>query len=255
MRRLVGVLGALLLLTACGRDTGGPAVRGGDALTGALTVFAAASLTEAFTDAKATLEREHAGLTVTYVFAGSQALAQQITDGAPADVVATADAATMQKLQAAQLVQAPTVFAHNTLSIAVAPGNPKHIGGLDDLARPDVIVVLADPSVPVGKYAAAALAHAGVIVRPRSLELDVKAALAKVTAGEADAAIVYVTDVRAAGAKADQVAIAAADNQPVDYPIAVVSASRHQAAARALLHELSSGAGRTALRAHGFRTP
>ncbi|MEY2568824.1 MAG: molybdate transport system substrate-binding protein [Actinomycetota bacterium] len=257
MRRPVGVLAVLLLLGACGNDSGPAATapRQADALTGSLTVFAAASLTEAFTDAKATMERGHTGLTITYNFAGSQALAQQITDGAPADVVATADTTTMQKLQDAQLVEAPTVFAHNTLAIAVAPGNPKHIARLADLARPDVIVVLADPSVPVGKYAAAALAHAGVTVHPRSLELDVKAALAKVKAGEADAAIVYVTDARATGAKAGQVAIAAADNQPADYPIAVVNASTHKTAARALLRELSTGAGRTALRARGFRTP
>jgi molybdate transport system substrate-binding protein len=151
------------------------------------------------------------------------------------------------------LVEAPTTFATNRLAIAVAPGNPKGIEGLADLARPDLSVVLADPSVPVGAYAAAALEHAGVTLEPRSLELDVKAALAKVTAGEADAAIVYVTDVLAATGKADRVAIADADNQFVAYPIAVVRASRHTQAARELLRALTTGPGRTALRARGFR--
>lgn len=244
---------AAALLAACSNPAEAPATSSAPALTGGLTVFAAASLTDAFTDAKAVIEGEHRGLSITYNFAGSQVLVQQITEGAPADLVATADAASMDKLVAADLVEQPVVFARNALAIAVAPGNPKGIDGLADLADPDLVVVLADPSVPVGAYAAASLQHAGVEVQPRSLELDVKAALAKVTAGEADAAIVYATDVRAAGSRASSVAIPDADNQVVAYPIAVVRDSEHRRAARDLRRELTDGPGQRALRAHGFR--
>ena len=243
----------LVLLVACGNDREPPAVRAPDALTGNLTVFAAASLTDAFTDAEPLIEGEHRALSITFNFAGSQVLVQQITQGAPADIVATADEKTMDALVRADLVEQPKVFARNSLAIAVAPGNPKGVKGLVDLARSDLTVVLADPSVPVGGYAAAALEHAGVSVEPRSLELDVKAALAKVTVGEADAAIVYATDVLAAKGKADRVAIVDADNQFVAYPIAVVRASGHKRAARELVGAITTGPGRTTLRARGFR--
>jgi len=252
MRRPWAVLGAVALLAACSRPEDAPAVRVADTLTGGLTVFAAASLADAFTDAEAVIEREHRGLSITFNFAGSQILVQQITEGAPADVVATADTKTMDEMVAAGLVERPAVLARNTLVIAVEPGNPEGITGLADLARPDLAVVLADPSVPVGAYAAAALDHAGVTVRPKSFELDVKAALAKVTAGEADAAIVYATDVTAAKGRAASVAVADADNQVVTYPIAVVRATAHKGAARELVTELARGRGRASLRAHGF---
>jgi molybdate transport system substrate-binding protein len=243
---------AATLLSGC-NDEPSPVVNKADELRGDVTVFAAASLTDAFTDAKAVIERAHPHGTITFSFAGSQMLVQQVLDGAPADIVATADTATMDKLVGAKRVEGPTTLAHNTLAIAVAPGNPKEVTGLADLARPDLTVVLADPSVPVGAYAAAALRHADVAVKPRSLELDVKAALAKVIAGEADAAIVYATDVLAAQGRADRVAIADADNQFVSYPIAVVRGTPHLRAARALLIELTDGPGRAALRARGFR--
>ena len=250
MRRLPGVLCAVLLLVGCG---GGESPQGADELTGSLTVFAAASLTDALTAAEPAIERAHEGLSVTSNFAGSQVLVQQIIEGAPADIVATADTKRMDKLVDAGLVEEPRTLARNALAIAVAPGNPKRIGGLADLARADIAVVLADPSVPVGAYAAASLNDAGVTVRPRSLELDVKAALAKVTSGEADAAIVYVTDVLVAKGRAATVAIPDEDNQFVVYPIAVVRASGQKAAARALLRALTEGPGQAALRAHGFR--
>ena len=253
MQRLWAVLGALVALAACNSAKEAPPVGATDALRGELIVFAAASLTDAFTDAEPAIERAHRGLSITHNFAGSQVLVQQITQGAPADVVATADTRTMDTLVAAKLVEKPVTLARNTLAIAVAPGNPKEVTGLVDLARGDLAVVLADPSVPVGAYAAASLQRAGVTVEPRSLELDVKAALAKVTAGEADAAIVYATDVLAAKDRAASVAIPDADNQFVAYPIAVVRASAHKRAARALLAELTEGPGQVALRARGFR--
>ena len=253
MRRLWAVLGAVALLATCSNDAEPPPRNAADQVRGELVVFAAASLTEAFDDAKAVIEREHPNVTITYNFAGSQVLVQQIRNGAPADIVATADTRTMEALVDAKLVEKPSVFARNSLAIAVAPGNPKGVEGLADLARADVITVVADPSVPVGAYAAAALRLAGVTVKPRSFELDVKAALAKVTAGEADAAIVYATDVLAAKGRTDSVTIPDAVNQFVAYPIAVVRASPRKQAANALVEELTAGPGRSALRARGFR--
>ena len=176
----------------------------------------------------------------------------QIQNGAPADVVATADQASMQTLVAASLVEAPTVFTRNRLEIAVAPGNPKGIKGLADLAAPGLTVVLADASVPAGKFAKQALQKAGVTVTPKSLELDVKSVLQKVAIGEADAGIVYVTDVTAARTSVARVPIPDAQNVIATYPIAVVKASKHHTAAAAFVDEIVAGSGQHALQAQGF---
>src|SRR2546429_2709389 len=136
-------------------------------------------------------------LQVSYSYAGTQTLTSQLTQGAEADVFASADAAHMATLQNAGLIAGTSrVFAHNRLEIAVAKGNPKGIHSLADLARNGLVVVLADPSVPAGKYAQQALTNAGVTIRPASLELQVTAVLTKVSLGEADAGIVYVSDVK-----------------------------------------------------------
>jgi molybdate transport system substrate-binding protein len=217
-------------------------------------VFAAASLTEAFGNERTTLQSEQPGLDVTLNFAGSGTLVTQIQQGAPADVIATADTASMQKLVDAGLVETPTVFAHNKLAIIVAVGNPKGIRTLADLARPDVTVVLADPSVPAGKYAAQILTKADVTVEPKSLETDVKSATARVTSGEADAAIVYVTDVQSAGGKAEAVDIPDSQNVVADYPIAIVKATEHHGAAAAFVDAITKGSGQQTLRASGFLT-
>jgi molybdate transport system substrate-binding protein len=243
MRRIARVLAIALSLSVgiggCGGSSSG---------NGPVTVFAAASLSAVF-DAPWT------GVHPTFNFAGSQALATQIQQGAPADVFASADPKNMQKLVDAGLVETPKVFARNSLEIVVAAGNPKHVAGLADLARTDLIVVLADASVPAGNYAEQALAKAGVTVKPKSLELDVKATLAKVTSGEADAAIVYATDVQAAGAKVTGVAIPDAQNVVASYPIAIVKATKHRKAAQAFVDAVLSTAGQRALTAQGFRSP
>lgn len=245
-------LTAALVAGACGSGGGASGDRSRSALSGSVTVFAAASLTEAFNQEKATLAARAPALSLTYSFAGSQTLAQQIIQGARADVFASADDKTMQRLVDAKLVEAPRAFARNQLEIAVAPGNPKHVGGLSDLVRPDLVVVLEDPSVPAGSYSQQALARAGARVRPRSLELDVKSALAKVTSGEADAAIVYASDVQAAGSKASGVTIPTAQNVVATYPIAVVRTGANHAGAAAFVQEVLSGSGQAALEAHGF---
>ena len=208
-----------------------------------ITVLAAASLAEVFRDLGAT--------GVDYSFAGSQELVAQVEAGAPADVVATADPAAMARLVRAGLVDEPTDFARNRLAIAVAPGNPRRITGLHDLARDGLRIVLADPAVPAGRYARHVLERAGVRVRPESLELDVKAVARKVEAGEADAAIVYVTDVAPPG----RVDIPESDNVVATYPVAVVRATGNRRAAQAFVDRLLGPAGRQALADRGFLLP
>jgi len=221
-------------------------------VSGTVTVFAAASLTEAFQDTQSALKTTAPGITLTYSFGGSGALVTQVLQGAPADVIATADLDTMKKLTDAGVVEAPALFARNKLEILVAPGNPKHIAALSDLARRDIRFVTEEDTVPAGKYAKQALTAAGVVTNPVSKELDVKSAVAKVTSGEADATIVYVTDVKAAGAKGQGIAIPDAQNVAAQYPIAVVKATKHHAVALAFVNAVVNGAGQAALHARGF---
>ena len=235
---------------------GGQPASTADNLAGAsLTVFAAASLTEAFNDAKAKLQTAHQGLSITYSFAGSQTLVTQIKNGAPADVIATADTTTMQTLVDAGLVTTPRAFVHNVLEIVVAPRDPKGITGLKDLGRSDLKVVLEDPSVPAGRYGRQALQAQGVTVSPVSQPLDVKSALLAVEQGNADAAIVYVTDVTSAGSAVSGVQIPASQNVVATYPIAVVKASRNAAAAQAFVDDAVGGTTQQALVARGFLAP
>jgi molybdate transport system substrate-binding protein len=158
-----------------------------------ITVFAAASLTQAFGEEARAYEKAHRGTDVVLSFAGSQSLVAQVQQGAPADVLATADQATMQTVRG-DLKDPSVVFAHNQLAIVTAPGNPLHLTALQDLARKGLKVVLAGPTVPVGKAAAKSLAKAGVRVTPVSLEDAVTGVVGKVRLGEADAGIAYVTD-------------------------------------------------------------
>jgi len=223
--------------------------------TGKVRVLAAASLTESFTDEQATLRVSDPGLSITFGFGGSGALVAQVQEGAPADVIATADTASMKRLTDAGLVDALAIFARNRLQILVAPRDPKGVTSLADLARPDLKVVLGDESVPAGRYAAQALRAAGVTVKPVSNEADVKAAVAKVTTGEADATIVYVTDVAAAGSKGQGVEIPDAQNVSADYPIAIVKATPNRAAAVAFVDAVLHGSGRDALRRRGYLPP
>jgi molybdate transport system substrate-binding protein len=236
-------------------STGPSAAAVAPALKGSINVFAAASLTGAFNAASPVLTSAHPGLRITYDFAGSNTLVAQIEQGAPADVFASADATNMNKLVAAGMVETPVVFARNKLEIAVARGNPKHITSLADLAKPGVSVVLAAPGVPAGDYARSVLANLHIKVTPKSLETDVKSAITKVTSGEADATVVYVTDVNAGGPAVTGITIPDADQPPIAYPIAVVKASKHQAAAQAFVTSAVSGDVQSALEAAGFLPP
>lgn len=224
-------------------------------ITGSLNVFAAASLTGAFNDAKTKLTAANTALNLTYNFGGSNALVAQIQQGAPADVFASADMRNMQTLVTAGLVETPVTFARNKLQIAVKPGNPKRITGLADLARPGVTVVLEAQGVPAGDYTRQVLATKNITVNPKSLETDVKSALAKVTSGEADATVVYVTDVSAAAGRVTGVSLPDADQPSITYPIAVVKATKNHAAAQAFVDSALSGDVQKSLEAAGFSAP
>jgi molybdate transport system substrate-binding protein len=242
---------ALLAVAACSSD----GTASSSSPEASITVFAAASLTEPFTDLQNGLKASGPAPSITFSFGGSGALVTQVQQGAPADVIATADTASMQKLADAGLVEAPVTFAKNKLEILVAPGNPLRIHTLADLARIDVLIVTEEETVPAGKYAAQILAAAGVTVDFVSKEPDVKSAVAKVTNGEADATIAYVTDVLAAGSKAEGVEIPDAQNVVAEYPVAIVKATKHHAAAAAFVDAVVKGAGQTVLRERGFLAP
>jgi len=212
-----------------------------------LTVFAAASLQPAFDKISAQLHVD-----ATFNYAGTQTLAAQLAQGAEADVFASADKTHMKTLLDAGLIAgAPEVFAHNRLEIAVAKGNPKGIHSLADLARPGLVVVLADPSVPAGKYAQQALAKANVTVHPASLEPQVTAVLSKVALGEADGGIVYVSDI-VTSQKVQGVPIPDTQNVVADYPIAALKNAQHNSTADAFIAFVLAPDGQSILKAAGF---
>ena len=218
-------------------------------------VFAASSLNSAYTAMGNDFRKEHPGTIVTFTFGGSSTLVSQIQQGAIGDVFASADQPNMQKLVDAGLTaESPSVFARNRLEIVVGTGNPKHINSLSDLAQSGLVVVLCAPAVPCGRYAAQALQRAGVTVKPASQEADVKAVLSKVALGEADAGIVYVTDVKAAGSGVQGVAIPPALNVVADYPIAVLKDSQNVALAKAFVGYVLADGQRT-LAGYGFTSP
>jgi molybdate transport system substrate-binding protein len=198
-------------------------------------------------------EKAHPGVAVELNFAGSQTLVQQIQEGAPADVFASADETNMQKLVASgEIAGTPQLFAHNALQIVVAAGNPKHIGGLADLAKPGLTITLCGPTVPCGRYAGEAFGKAVLAVPAASQELDVKAVVTKVALGEADAGIVYVTDVRAAGSTVEGVDIPAASNVVARYPIAPLKSAPNPATAAAFVAFVLSPEGQKGLATFGF---
>jgi molybdate transport system substrate-binding protein len=248
--RILLVVVAATFLTACGSGT--PAT---PSVSGTASVFAAASLTASFTALGTAFQAAHPGVTLKINFAGTPTLVTQIEQSAPADVFASADTTNMDKLKTDGFVAGtPQVFAHNKLEIVVAAGNPKGISGLADLAKPGVIYITEAPTVPAGKYALQALATAGVAVTPKSLEADVKSVVGKIELGEADAGIVYTTDVMAAGSKVTGVPIPDADNVIATYPIATVKGTKNSDLANAFITYVLSAAGQATLQSFGFLT-
>lgn len=243
----------VVALAAAATSCGGT---GSDGDQRELVVFAAASLTDAFTELGEEFEARHPGTDVTFSFAASSTLARQLAEGAPADVFAAADSVTMGDAIDAGAVAGPgEVFATNVLEIVVAPGNPHGVASLQDLADPDLVVVLAAPEVPAGRYAGEVLERAGVEVTPRSLEESPRAVLAKVAAGEADAGIVYATDVAGADGRAQGVEIPPDENVVAAYPVALVAQAGEPELARELVELLLGATGRRILARHGFGVP
>lgn len=257
MRRRRALLMALALavpLAACGSGDQ-PAASKPGAVTGTVTVLAAASLTEAFTGLAKQFEAAHPGSKVVLSFGPSSGLAQQVVQGAPADVFASASAKNMQQVVDAGDAASPQTFARNVLEIAVPPSNPARVTGVADLARPGVKVALCQPQVPCGAVAATVFANAKITVRPVTEEADVKAVLSKVTLGEVDAGLVYATDVRAAKDSVRGIAIPERLNASTTYPIATLDGAPNPAAARAFVDLVLSDSGRAALAAAGFEAP
>lgn len=233
------------LTSACGSST-----TTDDGTTSVLTVSAAASLTDAFTQIGAAYTAEHPGTDVRFNFAGSTTLAEQINAGAPVDVFAAASPEAMQRAVAAGSVAEPAVFTANSLAIVVPAGNPAGVRSLADLTRDDVTVVVCAPAVPCGAATEALFRDNRLDVTPASLEPDVRAVLTKVVADEADAGIVYRTDVAAAGGGVQGIEIPDEDNVVNEYPIAVtVDASTE---AQAFVDFVLGDAGRAILDEWGF---
>lgn len=237
-----------LALPACG----GPSTDSGPST---VTVFAAASLTDAFRQIADGVERANPGLRVTLNVGASSALAQQIVSGAPADVFAAASPATMTTVTDSGEATAPQVFARSRLEIAVPAGNPGRVTGLADFADPERTFALCAAAVPCGVAAAAVFTAAGIRAAPDTLEQDVRAALSKVVLGEVDAALVYRTDVLAAGDEVKGIAFPEADQAINDYPIATLSSAPNVAAAQAFVAYVLSSEGQKVLADAGFDSP
>ncbi|MET7852814.1 molybdate ABC transporter substrate-binding protein [Streptomyces avermitilis] len=266
-RRTLQVAGAgaaaLLALSACSSsgDSSTKADSSASAsssakLSGTVTVFAAASLKESFTTLGEEFEEEHPGTKVTFSFGGSDSLAASITGGAPADVFASASPKTMAIVtDAGDASGTPATFVRNQLEIATLPGNPEQVSSLDDLTESGLKVVLCDKEVPCGAAAQKALDAGKLKLTPVSYEQDVKSALTKVELKEADAAVVYKTDVKAAGGKVEGVEFPESANAINDYPIVRLKDTKNAEAAKAFIALVRSAEGQKVLTEAGFLKP
>ncbi|MFF2849641.1 molybdate ABC transporter substrate-binding protein [Streptomyces sp. NPDC058001] len=236
--------------TGSGKETGSSSSSAPDAK---LTVLAAASLTDVFKTAKTAYEKKYPGTTLTFSFAGSQELAAQVKQGAPADALVTADTKTMDGLKGD--TGTPAIVAKNRLVIATGEGNPKKIENLKDLADTELKVVLAAPEVPVGRYSRQVLDAQKITVKPVSEEPNVRAVLSKVELGEADAGIVYKTDAESAPDKVDAITIPDAENAIAEYPAATLNESKNKAAAAQFVAWLTTPEAQKILQQAGFQQP
>jgi molybdate transport system substrate-binding protein len=246
MRKVLALAAGVVLLAGCAAS--------GPQLT-TVTVLAAASLTDALDEAAVAFETAHPDIEISVSYGGSSALAEQIVSGAPADVFFSADEATMQTVVDAGLAIDAEVLLANTLQLVVPAGNPADVDGLADLADPGLVVALCDPSVPCGSAAARLLELAGVSPSVDTYEDDVRAALTKVALGEVDAALVYRTDVAAAGDAVEGIEIPLADLVVNRYPVALLSAASNPDAAQEFIAFLHSAEGREVFERAGFLAP
>ncbi|MEW2512220.1 molybdate ABC transporter substrate-binding protein [Streptomyces sp. NPDC046870] len=268
-RRTVRLAGAgaaaMLALGACSSpsdstDSSNPSAPSGTSasrkLSGTVTVFAAASLKESFTTLGKEFEEQHQGTKVSFNFGGSDTLAANITSGAPADVFAAASPGTMAVVtDAKDTAGTPVTFVRNQLEIATVPGNPHKVASLKDLTKAGLKVVLCDRTVPCGAAARKALDASGLKLTPVSYEQDVKGALTKVELKEADAAVVYKTDVKAAGDKVEGVEFPESAGAVNDYPIALLKNAPNAEAAKAFIALVRSAEGQKVLHEAGFLKP
>lgn len=262
MKRATAAFAALLLLLAACSSSGGgkkknsgsPAKSSGSSAPSGSTVnvYAAASLTEAFTTLKTQFEKAHPGSTVKLKFGASSELSTQITQGAPADVFAAASLKNTDTLVRAGVATDALPFASNTLEIAVPPSNPGKVTSVRDLADKGVKVAVCDPAVPCGAVAAKVFVKAKITVKPVSNQPDVKSTLAVVESGEVDAGLVYVTDVRAAGSKVKGLPIPASINASTEYGIVALKKTQNSTLAKAFVTLVTSAAGQQVLKADGF---
>lgn len=244
------------IAAACGGADDAATVTAPGQVPDQVVVFAAASLTDAFTELGEAFTAAHSGTPVVLSFAASSRVVTQIIEGAPADVLASADPLTMERLtDAGGAAGPPEVFATNRLEIVVAPGNPFGISGVDDLANEALVLVVCAPQAPCGRYAAQVFEKAGIDPTPDSFEENPRAVLTKVIIGEVDAGLVYATDVRSAGDRVAGVAIPAELNVDAEYPIVVTAEAPNPGGAAAFVGFVLSEAGQQILADHGFGSP
>ncbi len=260
---LAAVLGITALVAGCsssqndaGLSSSSAVPPTSDAITGDVTVFAAASLKSTFTELGAQFEKDHPGTKVTFNFAGSSDLVAQLTQGAPADVFASADTNNMTKAVDGGLISGePADFATNTLTIVTPPGNPKGIASFADLAKPDTQVVVCAPQVPCGSATERVEKATGVTLAPVSEESAVTDVLGKITSGQADAGLVYVTDASGAGDKVTAIPFPESRDAVNTYPIATLSEATNPAAAQEFVDLVTGPQGQEVLSAAGFAAP
>lgn len=248
------LVAAALLTAGCSTSAAGGESPAAGELTGTLTIFAAASLKESFDELRGIYQQRYPHVNVPEItYDGSSTLVTQLQDGAPADVFASADEKNMDKI--ADLITGRVDFATNTLRIAVAPGNPKHITSLADIAAPGILTVICAAEVPCGTASRTALHAAGVDLKPASEEQNVTAVLTKVETGNADAGLVYATDIHSADGAVDGVDFPESAHAVNTYPIAALKDSKNAAAAQAFIDLVVSAEGQKALAAVGFGKP
>ena len=258
----VAAVASLALAAACGSDGStsagsgsSPAAPGSGAASGTVTVFAAASLTESFTSLGRQFEAAHPGTTVKFNFGASSSLAENINQGAPADVFASASPKNMQQVVDADGASDSKTFARNVMQIAVPPDNPAGVREVTDLARSNVKVALCQPQVPCGAVAQQVFENVNITVKPVTQGADVKAVLTTVQLGEVDAGMVYRTDVRAAGTKVKGIEIPADQNASTSYPIAALTEAPNPVGAAAFVDYVLSPDGEKVLEQAGFAAP